>query len=136
DGKADIITGSGSGIITTVNTYSGATGLMLSTFVPYAGFAGGASVAAGDVNGDGKADVITGAGPGGGPHVVVFSEGKPVQLLKSFFAYPANFTGGIFVAAGDVNGDGKADIIAASGPGGMPEVKVFSGSNTAMLHDF
>jgi hypothetical protein len=59
---------------------------------------GGVTVAAGDVNGDGRADIITGAGPGGSPHVRVFS-GRDLSELASFYAYHPAFTGGVFVAA-------------------------------------
>jgi len=92
-------------------------------------------VAAGDVNGDGRADIITAAGPGGGPHVKVF-DGMNLNLLQSFFAYDANFTGGVYVAAGDVNGDGFADIITGAGPGGGPHVKVFDGTSNTILLSF
>ena len=92
-------------------------------------------VAAGDVNGDGRADIITGAGPGGGPHVKVFN-GVNSGLLKSFFAFSASLTGGVYVAAGDVNGDGKADIVAGAGPGGGPNVSVFDGGSNQLLHSF
>jgi hypothetical protein len=80
-------------------------------------FRGGVFVAAGDVNGDGKADIITGAGPGGGPHVRIWN-GADFTELGGFFAYDPAFRGGVFVAAGDVTGDGVADIVTGAGPGG------------------
>jgi len=42
--------------------------------------------------------------------------------LASFLAFPG-FTGGVSVAAGDVNGDKIDDIIIAAGPGAGPHVK-------------
>ncbi len=99
-----------------------------------ANFTGGVRVAVADVNGDGRDDIITGAGAGGGPHVRVFS-GTTGQVLDSFYAYAPNFTGGVYVAGGDYNGDGKADIITGSGAGG-PHIRVFSGANLSVLASF
>ena len=98
-------------------------------------FHGGVHVAAGDLNADGKADIITGAGPTGGSHVKAFS-GADQSTLLSFMAYNTQFTGGVTVAAGDVNGDGKADIITGPGFGGGPNVKVFNGQNGSQLASF
>ena len=90
-------------------------------------FSGGVYVACADVNGDGFADVITGAGAGGGPHVRAFSLAvNGLSELASFFAYDPAFGGGVRVAAADVNGDGLADIVTGAGPGGGPHVRVFS----------
>jgi len=62
-------------------------------------------VAAGDVNGDGRADIITGAGAGGGPHVRAFDaiSGLPLAgpMGSGFFAYPLGYLGGVFVAGGN-----------------------------------
>ncbi|MCF7860256.1 hypothetical protein K9M09_01395 [Patescibacteria group bacterium] len=92
-------------------------------------FRGGVNVAVGDVNGDGKAEIITGAGPGGGPHVRYFNEKGGV--LGGFFAYDENFRGGVNVAAGDINKDGKAEIITGAGPGGGPQVRYFNDKGVA-----
>ncbi|PIT93546.1 hypothetical protein COU00_03800 [Candidatus Falkowbacteria bacterium CG10_big_fil_rev_8_21_14_0_10_43_11] len=80
-------------------------------------------MAAADLNFDGRDEIITGAGPGGGPHVRIFDQtGK---VMGQFFAYNKNFRGGVSVAAGDVDGDGRDEIITGAGPGGGPHVRIF-----------
>lgn len=128
DGHADIVTGADAGGGPHVRAFSGVNGSQLRSFFAYApAFTGGVRVAVGDTDGDGFEDIITGAGPGGGPHVQVFS-GQNGATLQSFFAYSIAFTGGVFVAAGDCDADGKADIVTGAGRGGAPHVEVFSGT--------
>ncbi len=137
DGIPDIIAAAGPGGGPHVRVFDGRDGRPitgpLGSFLAYApNFHGGVYVAAADVNGDGFADIITGAGEGGGPHVRVFS-GFDGSLLAEFMAYDAAFRGGVRVAAGDTNGDGKADIITGAGQGGGPHVEVFSGADGLLL---
>src|SRR5262249_22284726 len=114
-----------------VKVYDGATGAMIRSFFAYgAGFTGGVRVASGDVNGDGIADIITGTATASS-HVEVFSGAAPGSLLRSFFAYPG-FTGGVSVAAGDINHDGLADIIAGTASLSS-QVEVFSGAAPGTL---
>ena len=100
------------------------------------GFTGGVRVAAGDVTGDGWSDVIVGAGPGGGPHIRVFDGRTGEQVdgpLGSFLALDGAFTGGVFVASGDVNGDHFADVVVAADAGGIPDL--VSCGETGVLYD-
>ena len=90
------------------------------------GFDGGVKVAAGDVDGAGGEEIITGAGPGGGPHVrVVHHNGSD---YGSFYAYAAGFATGVRVASGDVDGDGDDEVLTAPGFGGGPHVRIFDGT--------
>lgn len=109
--------------------------MLASFYATSSGFTGGIRLAAADLNGDGFADVIAVAGPGGGPQVTVF-DGRSQSVIEAFYAVAPGFTGGLYVAAGDVNGDGKADIVVGADAGGGPQVTVFDGPTLAMLKSF
>jgi hypothetical protein len=135
DQAADIVTGAGSGGGPHVKVFDGRSLEELQSFFAYApSMSSGVNVAAGDVNADGVADVITGpmAGP---PNVRVFN-GSNAALIRDFLAFSPGFTGGVFVAAGDFNGDSKADIVAGAGSGGGPAVQVFDSNGLTVLASF
>lgn len=103
-------------------------------------FLGGVRVAAGDVTGDGVDDLVTAPGQGGGPHIQVFNGRftgpnnipSTTRDGRSFLAYVPNFTGGVYVAVGDVDtrvGAEGAEIITGPGTGGGPHVRVFNVRN-------
>jgi hypothetical protein len=90
-----------------VKAFGGATGAELLSFFAYPGFGGGVRVAAGDLDGDGRAEILTGVliGPA---HVKVFDPAG--ALLSSSLAAPGLVTG-VDVVALDVNGDGLKDVV-------------------------
>src|SRR5262249_44424044 len=116
DGRADVLVASGPGGPALVKAFDGPSGRELWAFSPYGGFRGGVFIAAADVDHDGYADAVLGTGAGAGAHVVVYS-GRTGQVIASFLPF-GGFTGGVAVAAADVNRDGYADVITAAGPGG------------------
>ncbi|OWK36092.1 beta strand repeat-containing protein [Fimbriiglobus ruber] len=100
---------------------------------PFPGFTGELRVATADINGDGVPDLIVGAGPGGGPRIIVY-DGSNGHVLEDFFAFDSTFTGGVYVATGDFNagGGGTPSIIIGAGEGGGPRVLVVNGLTGAV----
>lgn len=86
-------------------------------------FKGGVNITTGDVNGDGEQEIIVGAGKGGGPQIRVFDTLGRVK--SQFFAFNKNLRGGVNVGSGDLTGDEVDEIVAGSGVGSEPLVKVF-----------
>ena len=132
DGVPDIVVASGpSGLALpgTVQVYNGTTRQLIATYTPLGTFGGGLDVAVGDVNGDGHADIIVGVQKNGCPVVTVI-DGATGGIVDQFMAYSASFGGGVRVAAGDVNGDGHADVVVGPGTGavGLP-VEIYSGAS-------
>jgi len=101
-------------------------------------FRGGARAAVGDVNGDGVGDVVVSAGFGGGPRIAVFDGaeltlGRETRLMPDYFHFEETLRNGAYVAVGDINGDGYADLIGGGGPGGGPRVFALSGKDLLTL---
>ena len=71
--------------------------------------------------------ILTSPGPGGGPHVRVFS--STLQPTAGFFAYDSAFTGGVSVAAFDENGDGVDEIVTGALEG-RGHVRTFASNGT------
>jgi hypothetical protein len=107
-------------------------------------FKGGAFVAAGDVVPGCGDEIVTGAGPGGGPHVLVVKPnqaGSGARVVASWFAYDPRFAGGVRVAVGEFDGnaaDGD-EVVTAPGPGGGPDVRIWHvapDGSVAMVREF
>jgi uncharacterized repeat protein (TIGR01451 family) len=114
DGVQDIITAAGTGGGPHIRAFDGTSGAEVWGFFAYdPRFRGGVYIASADFNGDGKADIVTGAGAGGGAHVRIW-DAETRQEMRGFFAYNTVYRGGVTVAAGDVNGDGRADLFAGT----------------------
>src|SRR5262249_46458190 len=138
---ADIVVAEDVGGAPRVKVYSGSDGSVLASFLAFgAGFRGGVRVAAANLTNDGNADVVAGARANGAPIVEVYDGQKLVRGIATpalaFDAFAPSFRGGVFVATGDVHGDGIPKIIAGEGPGGAPRVSVFDGMTGAQLQTF
>jgi hypothetical protein len=146
DGLADVITGPGSRrrsnvmVIDATKLNQGSPNktippsAVLANILAYQkGFRGGVRVGAGDFNGDGRIEIVTGQGPGGGSRVKVFG-GPDLTVKAAFQPFGKRFGGGVFVGTGNVKGFAFGDVIVGQGPGSRPRVKVFSNQTPIMMH--
>lgn len=133
DGVLDVAIGAGAGGGPRVRIVDGRTGAELSSFFAYdSEFRGGVHIALGNVSGDSKLELITGAGEGGGPHVKIINP-LTGETIREFFAFDEESRDGVEVAAGDLNSDGLADVIVTPGAGTNHMLLVLNGATGAEL---
>ncbi|MFH0815175.1 MAG: putative glycoside hydrolase [Candidatus Falkowbacteria bacterium] len=135
NGTMEIVTGPGKGVGPHIKIFNLSGKMLNPGFMAYAqSVKTGVTVAVGDIDGNGANEIITGAGFGGGPHVRIFN--LDGQLINpGFFAYSSKSRTGVNVAVGDINGDGRDEIITGSGVGAAPQIKIFD-KRGAVINSF
>ncbi len=95
----------------------------------------GVRVAVCDLNGDGRDEIVTVPGPGYIPQVRIFAVNGTRILSMQFWALNGNTKIGASIACGDLDGDGKAEVVIGSSiRGGRVTIHRMTGSRTANFY--
>ncbi|WP_406694170.1 VCBS repeat-containing protein [Singulisphaera sp. Ch08] len=130
-----LVGGAGAGGSPVVQVFDADTGAERFQFRAYnASMTAGVRVAVGDVDGNGELDIVTAPGPGG-PAIIKVFRSSDGTLIGEFAAPRAWTRGGTWVAAGDVNADGRSEIVVTPGLG-APLVRVYQGLDGQLLDVF
>lgn len=128
DGISEIIVGSNFGRKPEIAVYDSGGRKIKSAVLDMPADVDGINMAKIDINGDGKQEILVAPAYGGKPEILIFDQN--LKVARRFLASSGNYKGGVNVASGDINGDGKAEIIAGTGLGGKATVKVFDVSGS------
>jgi hypothetical protein len=96
-GVTSIVTSFGKGGPPEVRVFSQQFAVQADFLAYSANFLGGVNVGAAPAGSFGANAILTGPGPGGGPHVEVFDVGTIPQPTQSIIAFDPSFLGGVFV---------------------------------------
>ena len=134
DGIDEILVGAGFGEKPWVKIFR-QDGSLINQFLAFEdNFRGGVNVTAGDLDGDGRDEIVVSSQFNGGPQIRVFDGFG--NLKFQFFAAEENLRNGIQIAIGDINGDKKNEIIVGIGDQGKFLIRVFDNRGENLNKDF
>ena len=135
DGITDVVAGAGKGG-GAVRVYNGVDGKQDKQLFPYGNsYTQGVTVATGDVDNDGDTDIVVGPGSTGLPVRVLDyatsangSAGSAFASFNPFYnnAQASKYQNGVRVSAGDLNGDGDAEVVVSTASPQAALVQVFN----------
>jgi len=129
DGVPELVVGNGLGNAPTVHVLQ-KDGTEIGSFLAYEPSMGtGINVAACDMDGDGMKEIVTAPQGGGGPQVRIFTNLGIEIPGGTFFAYAETFRGGVNIACGDLDNDGRAELVTLPMTSGGPHVRVWKLEN-------
>jgi Ca2+-binding RTX toxin-like protein len=138
DGVDEIIAVSGANHLPTLVVFNGITGALMASPQPLTEATGnfGTNIAAGDIDGDGKVEIITSSDRGAGEYSIWrWENGSVTKIADRSVAFSPGYLGGVRVTTGDLNGDGKSEIIVGSGTGTDASVRAYD-ANGVQLSSF
>lgn len=140
DGRAELITAPGPGRAPTVRVLRVTSGIVteLVSFDAFEStFRGGAFVSCADLDADGSAEIVVGAGPGRSPDVKVFSASAGLVVPRATFtAYEPAFQGGVRVSATRYAGGAVLPafgIATTPGAGRPAELRLWTSTGAAVV---
>ena len=139
--KAEIVAATGAGVKGRWRIFNvqGASQVIVRTVLDPTGFKNGLNVAAGDVDHDGIAEVVTATGSGGNSWVRVYSAtGTALNSFRAFTLAADKPNTAVHITMRDVDGDGRADILATQGQDGRSQyqVKEFNALTGALIDTY
>jgi hypothetical protein len=123
--RAVVFTGGTDGTLTMFDLVNGALSPTGRTFTPYVGYHGALRVAAGDFYGNGQIDYAVTTGTVGPQAVVEILSGADGRVLVPQTAIFPGFDGGLFLAAGHIDGNGADQLAVSADAGATPAVQTF-----------
>ncbi len=102
-------------------------------------FRGGVSFGALDWNGDGQYEILTGPETRGGPHVRMFGrreDGSTGLKHPGYFMFHPDFRGGVSVAGGDFNYNGRDEWVVAVRSGDVSLIRIYREDGEKIYHEF
>jgi uncharacterized delta-60 repeat protein len=129
-GKREVLVAPQTGGAPFVNIFNAVTGSRVLQIQAFGlSFTLGLHLATGNSDGTGADEVVVGPGVGGTPTANIFNNAG--VRIKQVACFSPTLPFGVRVATLDVDGDGMDDLLAGSGAGGTPTLKIKDGDTSA-----